>query len=160
MIKSFLYVHLMSISKQIDDVMRKIYVLKELIRAKAKKILKKLKKLEAPELYICKPKEFELILWTLIEAEFIMNNLPIVLDKLLEYFVNLFVKKFTEEANKIIDKIFKVWDKVIEIVPPLQDLLELAWAIPNQADACCNLALNAALQVMWPTIQPYINLPY
>ena len=54
--------------------------------------------MEAPELYICKPKEFELILWTLTEAEFIMNNLQIVLDKILEYFMNLFVNKFAEEA--------------------------------------------------------------
>lgn len=91
-----LQVHMMSISKQIEDVMRKIYAIKELIRAKAKLILEKLKKMEAPELYICKPKEFELILWTLIEAEFIMNNLPIVLDKILEYFMNMFVAEFSK----------------------------------------------------------------
>lgn len=94
-----LRVHMMSISKQIDDVMRKIYAIKELIRAKAKLILEKLKKLEAPELYICKPKEFELILWTLTEAEFIMNNLPIVLDKILEYFMNMFVAEFCKYAD-------------------------------------------------------------
>ena len=87
---------MMSISKQIEDVMRKIYAIKELIRAKACLILEKLKKMEAPELYICKPKEFELILWTLIEAEFIMNNLPIVLDKILEYFINMFVAEFSK----------------------------------------------------------------
>lgn len=155
-----LKIPLMSISKQMEDLMRKIYVLKEMIRARAKKILEKLKKLEAPELYICKPKEFELILWTLVEAEFIMNNLPIVMDKILEYFMNLFVKKFAEEAQKIIDKIFEVWKKVIEIVPPLQDLIQLCWAIPNQADACCNLALNAALQIMWPEIKPYVDMPF
>ena len=87
--------------------------------------------MEAPELYICKPKEFELILWTLIEAEFIMNNLPIVLDKILEYFMNIFVSEFCKYAEQIIAKIFEVWKKVIEIVPPLQDLVEIAWAIPN-----------------------------
>ena len=114
-----LHVPMMSISKQIEDVMRKIYAIKELIRAKACLILEKLKKMEAPELYICKPKEFELILWTLIEAEFIMNNLPIVLDKILEYFMNIFVAEFSKYAEKIIEKIFEVWKKVIEIVPPL-----------------------------------------
>ena len=126
-----LHVPMMSISKQIEDVMRKIYAIKELIRAKACLILEKLKKMEAPELYICKPKEFELILWTLTEAEFIMNNLSIVLDKILEYFMNIFVAEFCKYAEKIIAKIFEVWKKVIEIVPPLQDLVELAWAIPN-----------------------------
>lgn len=82
-------------------------------------ILAKLKSLQAPELFINLPEDFFLILEVLVEAEFIYNNLPIVIDKILEYFINLFVKKFAEIAQKIIDKIMKVWKKVVKIVPPL-----------------------------------------
>ena len=155
-----LHVPMMAISKQMEDVLNKIYVIKEMIRLKAKMILKKLKSLEAPELYINMPVEFELILWTLVEAEFIMNNLSIVLDKILEYFINLLVQEFAYYAEMIIDKIFEIWDKVTEIVPPLQDLVELAWAIPNQADACVNIALNIALPEIYAMVKPYIDLPF
>lgn len=106
------------------------------------------------------PKDFFLILEVLVEAEFIYANLHIVMDKLLEFFMNLLVKKFTECASKIIDQLFSIWSKVIEIVPPLDDLLKLAWAIPNKADFCCNIALNIALPNMWSIIQPYINMPF
>ena len=78
-----------------------------------------MKNLQAPELFINMPEDFFLILEVLVEAEFIYNNLPIVIDKILEYFINLFVKKFAEIAQKIIDKIMKVWKKVVKIVPPL-----------------------------------------
>lgn len=69
------------------------------------------------------PDEFLLIMELLIEIEFIYANLSIVMDKLLEFFMNLMVEKFAELAEKIIDKIFEVWEKVIEIVPPLDELL-------------------------------------
>jgi hypothetical protein len=49
---------------------------------------------------------------------------------------------------------------VVEIVPPLQQLLELCWAIPNQADFCCNMALNIALPEMWDIAEPYIMAPF
>lgn len=57
-----------------------------------------MKNLQAPELFINMPEDFFLILEVLVEAEFIYNNLPIVIDKILEYFINLFVKKFAEIA--------------------------------------------------------------
>ena len=155
-----LHVPLMSISKQIEDVMNKIMVIKEIIRQTAKQIIKKIKSLEAPELYINAPKEFFTILEVLVEAEFIYANLPIVMDKLLEYFLNLFVEKFAGRAAAIIDQIFSIWKKVTEIVPPLQDLLEMCWAIPNTADFCCNMALNIALPEMWSIVQPYIMAPF
>ena len=155
-----LSVPLMSISKQIEDVMNKIMVIKEIIRQKAKQVLQKLKSLQAPELYINVPKDFFLILEVLIEAEFIYANLHIVMDKLLEYFMNLLVKKFAACASSIINQLFNIWQKVIDIVPPLDDLLRLAWAIPNKADICCNIALNIALPNMWSIIQPYVNMPF
>lgn len=43
---------------------------------------------------------------------------------------------------------------------PLDDLLQLAWAIPNQADFCFNLALNIALPDMWGLVRPYIEMPF
>lgn len=150
----------MSLSKQIEDVMNKIMVIKEIIRQKARMLLSRLKNLQAPELYINLPKDFFLILDVLIEAQFIYANLHIVMDKILEYFLNLLVKKFTDIANKIIDKLFSIWDKVIEIVPPLDDLLQLCWAIPNQADLCCNIALNIALPCMWGIVKPYVDMPF
>lgn len=106
------------------------------------------------------PGDFFLILEVLVEATFIYSNLPIVLDKILEYFLNLMVQKFAEIASAIIDKLFGIWEKVIEIVPPLDELLKLAWAIPNQADFCVNIALNIALPEMWGIIQPYIMMPF
>lgn len=126
----------------------------------SKQILKKIKSLEAPELYINSPIDFFTILEVLVEAEFIYAHLPIVLDKILEFFLNMFIEKFAGMAQAIIDQIFSVWDKVIEIVPPLQDLLELCWAIPNTADFCCNIALNVALPEMWSIVQPYIMGPF
>lgn len=158
--KPDLSIPLMSISKQIEDVFNKIMVIKEMIRQKAKQILKKLKSLQAPELYITMPKEFLLILDVLTEAEFIYNNLPIVLDKILEYIMNLLVAKFAEIAEKIINQIFKIWKKVCQIVPPLEDLLNLCWAIPNKADLCCNIALNIAMPQIWAIVQPYVDLPF
>jgi len=154
-----LHVPLMSISKQIEDVMNKIMIIKEIIRQTAKQILKKLKSLEAPELYINAPEEFFTILEVLVEIEFIYANLPIVMDKILEFFLNLFVEKFAQMAEAIIGKVFDIWKKVIEIVPPLQDLLEMCWAVPNAADLCCNLALNIALPEMWSIAEPYVMMP-
>ena len=158
--KPDLSIPLMSISKQIEDVFNKIMVIKDIIRQKAKQILQKLKSLQAPELYINLPGEFLLILEVLIEAEFIYANLPIVLDKILEYILNLLIAKFAEIAEKLINKILKVWKKVCQIVPPLEDLLMLCWAIPNKADFCVNIALNIAIPQMWSIIQPYVDLPF
>ena len=155
-----LAVPLMSISKQVEDLLKKVQVIKEIIRQKARQILAKLKNLQAPELFINMPEDFFLILEVLVEAEFIYANLHIVMDKILEYFINLFVKKFSEIAQAIIDKIFSIWKKVVSIVPPLQDLLEMCWAIPNTADCCFNCALNIALPEMWGIIQPYIMMPF
>jgi hypothetical protein len=147
-----LNVPLMSIAKQIEDVLIKINLIKKLILQKAKEILNKIKKLEGVSLYLNLPEEFLLILFVLIEAEFIYANLPIVMDKILNYFINLFVKKFTELVRPIIDSIFDVVEKIKEIVPPVEDLLQLFWAIPNNGDLCVNLALNIALPNMWGII--------
>lgn len=155
-----LHVPLMSISKQIEDVLNKIMIIKEIIRQMAKQVIKKIKELEAPELYINAPVDFFTILEVLVEIEFIYANLPIVMDKLLEYFLNLFIEKFAGRAEAIINQIFSVWKKVVEIVPPLQDLLELCWAIPNTADFCCNIALNIALPEMWGIVEPYVMAPF
>jgi hypothetical protein len=155
-----LNVPLMSISKQIEEVLNKIMLIKAIIMMKARLILQRLKSLQAPELYLNLPSDFFLILEVLIEAEFIYANLPIVLDKILEFFLNLFVQEFAKIAEAIIGKIFGIWKKVIEIVPPLQDLLQLCWAIPNQADLCVNLALNIALPEMWAIVQPFIDMPF
>ena len=155
-----LSVPLMSISKQIEDVFNKIMVLKEIIRQKAKMLLSRLKSLSAPDLYINLPKDFFVIFEVLVEAQFIYANLHIVMDKILEFFLNLFVQQFAQIAESIIGQIFGIWKKVIEIVPPLQDLLELCWAIPNQADLCVNLALNIALPNMWAMVEPFVNMPF
>jgi len=96
----------------------------------------------------------------LIEAEFIYSNLPIVMDKILEFILNLLVEKFAKCAEKIINQIFKIWKKVCQIVPPLEDLLQLCWAIPNKADLCVNIALNIAMPQIWSIIQPYIDMPF
>ena len=98
------------------------------------------------------PEEFFEILEVLVEGTFIYANLHIVMDKLLEFFINLFVEKFAGIAAAIIDQLFSIWSKVIEIVPPLDDLLKLAWAIPNAADFCFNCALNIALPDMWAIV--------
>jgi len=144
-----LSVPLMSISKQLEDIQLKIMVIKEMLRQKARLLLERLKSLTTPDLYICEPDDFLLMMEVLVEAQFIYQNLHIVLEKIVEYLLNLLVKKFAELAKSIIDKLFSIWDKVIEIVPPLDDLLRLAWAIPNQADLCCNIALNIALPEVW-----------
>ena len=86
-----LNVPLMSISKQVEDVQRKISYIKEMIRNKAKLLLNRLKSLNGPDLRICPPKSFLLLLEVLIEAQFIYANLHIVMDKILEYFINMFV---------------------------------------------------------------------
>ena len=100
------------------------------------------------------------MLEVLVEVVFIYNNLHIVIDKILEFFINLLVQKFTEIADKIIGSIFSIWNSVVEIVPPLQDLLEACWAIPNNADFCVNVALNIALPEMWNMVEPYAMLPF
>lgn len=113
----------MSISKQVEDLLKKVQVIKEIIRQKARQVIEKLKDLQAPELFINMPEEFFLILEVTVEVSFIYANLHIVMDKLLEFFINLFVEKFAKIASAIIDKIFAIWKKVVDIVPPLQDLL-------------------------------------
>ena len=45
-------------------------------------------------------------------------------------------------------------------MPPLSDLLQLAFAIPNQADLCFNIALNIALPEIYGIIQPFIDMPF
>ena len=52
-----------------------------------------------------------------------------------------------------------VWEDVISLVPPLEDLLNLCWAIPNQADLSMNIALNIALPEVYDLIQPYLDIP-
>lgn len=126
----------------------------------AKQVIGKLKSLEAPALYIKMPEEFLLIMELLIEIEFIYANLSTVMDKIIEFFLNLMVEEFAKLAEAIIDKVFSIWEKVIEIVPPLEDLLNMCWAVPNQADLCCNIALNIALPQMWSIISPFIELPF
>ena len=155
-----LSVPLMSISKQVEDIMQKIMVIKETIRAKAKLILARLKSLQGMELFINMPEDFFLILAVLVEAEFIYSNLPIVMDKILEFMLNMFVEKFAGIAAGIIAQLFEIWNKVIEIVPPLDDLLKMAWAIPNAADCCFNAAVNIALPQMYGIIQPFIDMPF
>ncbi len=155
-----LSVPLMSISKQIEDVLNKIMVIKEIVRQMARQIIEKIKSLEAPQLFINMPGDFFEILEVLVEAYFIYANLPIVLDKILIFFINMFVEKFAGRASEIIDQLFGIWEKVVEIVPPLDDLLKLAWAIPNSADFCVNVALNIALPDIWGMVKPYVMLPF
>ena len=155
-----LAVPLMSISKQVEDLMKKLQVIKELVRQKARMILAKLKSLSAPELFINVPEDFLTILEVLVEAEFIYANIHVVIDKIIEFFINLLVERFTKIANAIIGKIFSIWNKVVSIVPPLQDLLEMCWAIPNAADCCFNVALNIALPEVWSIIQPFVMMPF
>ena len=155
-----LSVPLMSISKQIEDVLNKIMIIKEIVRQMARQIIEKIKSLEAPQLFINMPGDFFEILEVLVEAYFIYANLPIVLDKILIFFINMFVEKFAGRASEIIDKLFGIWEKVVEIVPPLDDLLKLAWAIPNAADFCVNVALNIALPDIWGMVKPYVMLPF
>ena len=71
--------------------MKKLQVIKEIIRQKARMILAKLKSLAAPELFLKMPSEFFVILEVLVEAEFIYANLHIVIDKIIEFFINLLV---------------------------------------------------------------------
>jgi hypothetical protein len=54
-------------------------------------ILEKLKSLSAPELFLKMPSDFFVILEVLVEAEFIYANLHIVIDKIIEFFINLLV---------------------------------------------------------------------
>ena len=135
-------------------------LIKQIILQKAKQVLNRIKSLQAPDLSINLPSDFMLIMEVMIEVTFIYQNLPIVMDKILEFFINLLVQKFAKIADQIIGKLFGIWQKVIEIVPPLQDLLQLMWAIPNQADLCVNIALNIALPQMWSIVQPYIDMPF
>ena len=58
-------------------------------------ILEKLKSISAPDLYINVPADFLTIMEVMIEAEFIYANLHMVMDKILEFFINLFVQQFT-----------------------------------------------------------------
>ena len=61
------------------------------------------------ELYINMPEEFMLMMEVMIEAEFIYANLPIVMDKILEYIVNLFIQQFTQIISTIIDQLLGIW---------------------------------------------------
>lgn len=104
-----LSVPLMSISKQVEDIMRKIMVIKEIIRQKAKMVIERLKSLQASELFIMMPRDFLLIMEVLIEIQFIYSNLHIVMDRILEFFINLLVQRFAEIADRIIAQIFDIW---------------------------------------------------
>lgn len=83
-----------------------------------------------------------------------------VMDKILEFFLNLLVEQFAAIAKSIISQIMSIWQDVISIVPPLDDLVRMCWAIPNTADCCVNCALNIALPEMWSIIQPYVMMPF
>ena len=135
----------MSIGKQMNDFQDKLQIIKEIVKQKAKMVLYKLRSLEGPDMSMVPPKDLMLVMEVLIEVEVIYQNLHIVIDKIVELIINMFVQKFTELAKQIIDKVFKIWKMVVEIVPPLEDLLDMCWKVPNQADTCCNGALNLAL---------------
>ena len=72
----------------------------------------------------------------------------------------MFVQKFAKLAKQIIDKVFDIWKMGIEIVPPLEDLLDMCWKVPNQADTCCNGALNLTLPQVVQVVQPFIDMPF
>lgn len=135
----------MSIGKQMIDFQDKLQIIKEIVRQKAKMVLYKLRSLEGPDMSMVPPRDMMLVMEVLIEVEFIYQNLHIVIDKIVELIINMFVQKFAKLAKQIIDKVFDIWKMVIEIVPPLEDLLDMCWKVPNQADTCCNGALNLAL---------------
>ena len=134
----------MSIGKQMEDVQQKLSVMKEIVRQKAKMVLYKLRSMEGPDMSAVPPSQMMLLMEVLIEVEVIYQNLPIVIDKILELIINQFVQKFAAVASAIIDQVFAIWKDVLEIVPPLEDLLNMCWGVPNQADTCCNGALNLA----------------
>lgn len=45
-------------------------------------------------------------------------------------------------------------------MPPVQDLIQLFFAVPNNADLCVNCALNIALPEIWGIVQPFIDMPF
>lgn len=143
--RSWLEVPLMSISKQVEDVLNKIELIKAMIMKKAKDVLKKIKSISAPELYITKPKEFKDIMEVLVEVQFILSHMPTVLDKLFNYFINFAVEQFTKILDKTVGLIQKALNAVIKLVPPLKKVIDLLFGINNQADYCFNTALNTVL---------------
>lgn len=98
-IKLNLHIPPMSIAKQIEDLQNKIAQIKKLIKKKAAEIVENLKNLQAPSLYVKVPKDFLTILEFAIEVIFIMNHIPLVLDKILEMFVTLAVQLFAQFAE-------------------------------------------------------------
>lgn len=184
-IKKCLHVNIMSISKQIEEIQKKIQMIKKVIMLKAKAICKKLKSLEVPDVSICPPAEFIQILDVLTEAQFIMSNLPVVIDKIWNFILNMFVEMFTkiadEIASKVIDIIKTILDAAKQLIGTLKDITgmlglslpeplatlvdvliqipEILWIIPNQADYFFNCAANVALPQMYDMIKPYLMAP-
>lgn len=78
----------MSIGKQMEDVQQKLSVMKEIIRQKAKMVLYKLRSMEGPDMSSVPPAQMKLLMEVLIEVEVIYQNLPIVIDKILELIIN------------------------------------------------------------------------
>ena len=143
-----------------EDVLNKIELIKELIMKKAKDVLKKIKSISAPELYITKPKEFKDIMEVLVEVEFILSHLPIVLDKIFSFYMNYAVEFFMTVLENSIAAIFKLWNAIIEYIPPAKYLLKLLFGTVISADDCFNVALNIALPEIWDMAEPFIMSPY
>lgn len=187
-IKACLHVPMMSIGKQVEDLLNKFSVIKEIIRAKAREIVEKLKSMESPELYVSLPEEFRELMSVLMEAEFIMSNLPIAMDKIIEFIINIFVQQFTQIAEQIANTILGIFLKILQAAGQLLDVVktitdtlgltgiipeplgsivdellkfpDILWVIPNQADFFFNKALNIALPMVWDMAAPYIMAPY
>ena len=68
------------------------------------------------------------------------------MGKIMEFYLNKYTGKFSVLADNLLMKIMNIWGDVIEIVPPLDDLLKVAKAIPNDADQCNNCAMNQSIQ--------------
>ena len=89
----------MSIGKQVEDSQSKLSVIKEMIRQKAKMVWHRLRSLEGPDMSKVPPGQMKLLMEVLIEVEVIYQNLHMVIDKIVEVILNMFVQQFAKVAS-------------------------------------------------------------
>ena len=82
------------------------------------------------------------------------------MGKILDFHLTQYLGKFASVANEVIKNVREIWEQVIEIVPPLNCILNQLFAIPNQADQSTNCGFNRAIPEIWSLVQGKIMPAY
>ena len=160
-----LNVPMMSVAKQVEEVVGKACALKEIVRRKAEEIVKQIKNLDVSEMYKRATKEFKKTIAFLTKCLFAMSNIAIAIDKIINYYFNFYTKKFTSCCQGIINSALELFMQHLKLlsevisVDAIQGCYETFLGIAKKAETCCNQAFNIALSEIGPLVDQFSNLP-